>query len=175
MLKVAILVFIMVIAHNALVAQQDHTLFLMHNVPQSNFINPAVQINCQQYVGLPLLSSLHLNFNSTAFSYSTIANGSSNLDLNALVSKMHSWDFVSGEVHYTPVSFGFMYDNKQYFSFAWTERIETKIFASKKLLSMFIDATPSTWAMGLKPVTLVLMLCTTGSSRLVTQGWLTKI
>lgn len=150
MIRVAFLGFIMVIAHNALVAQQDHTLFLMHNVPQSNFINPAVQINCKQYVGLPLLSSLHLNFNSTAFSYSTIANGSSNLDLNALVSKMHSWDFVSGEVHYTPVSFGFMYDNKQYFSFAWTERIETKIFASKKLLSMFVDGNTQYLGDGLK-------------------------
>lgn len=133
-----VLVFVAIL-HLELLAQQDNTLFLMHNIPQSNITNPAVQINCQTYVGLPLLSSFHLNFNSTGFSYSSFANGAAALDLNALVAQMHSWDFVSGEVHYTPVSFGFMYDRKQYFNFAWTERVETKVFIPKKFLSLFVD------------------------------------
>ena len=34
-------------------AQQANTLYLMHAVPQSNLLNPAVQIQCRYYVGIP--------------------------------------------------------------------------------------------------------------------------
>ncbi|MGE0076686.1 MAG: DUF5723 family protein [Bacteroidales bacterium] len=138
-LRGIIVLLFLAVLHLKLLAQQDNTLFHMHNIPQSNFINPAVQIKCQTYVGVPLLSSFHLNVNSTGFSYSSFANGSSSLDLNALVAQMHSWDYLSAEVHYTPVSFGFMYDSEQYFNFAWTERVETKVFIPKKLLSLLVD------------------------------------
>lgn len=145
------LVFVLaLVLHFELFSQQDNTLFLMHNVPQSNLINPAVQINCQQYVGLPILSSFHLNVNSTGFSYSSFANGASALDLNGLVEQMHSWDFLSEELHYTPISFGFMYDRKQYFNFAWTERVETKVFIPKKFLSLFVDGNTQFLGNGLK-------------------------
>lgn len=137
--KSLLLFLVLIIFRLGLVAQQDNTLFLQHNIPQSNIVNPAVQIKCPAYIGVPLLSSLHFNFNSTGFSYSSFANGGSALNLNALVAQMHSWDFISGEVHYTPVSFGFMYDNKQYYNFSWTERVEFKTFFSKELLSLFVD------------------------------------
>lgn len=114
-------------------------MFLMHRIPQSNFTNPAVQIDCPIYVGLPFLSSLHLNLNSTGFAYNDIATGSPTANLPDLVSQMHSWDYLSGELHYTPVSFGFMYDNDRYFNFAWTERVETKLFVSKRLMSLFAN------------------------------------
>lgn len=119
-------------------AQQDNTLFMMHNIPQSNFLNPAVQISCPKYIAIPLLSSIHFNFNSTGFSYSTLTRGSS-LDAGSLVGKMHSWDYLATELHYTPVSFGFMYDSDQYFNFSWTERVESKLFVSRKLLSLFAN------------------------------------
>jgi len=62
-------------------------------------------------LGYHFLSSLHLNLNSTGFSYADIANGTGNAYLPGLVSQMHSWDYLSEEIHYSPVSFGFMYDN----------------------------------------------------------------
>lgn len=52
---------------------------------------------------------------------------------------MHLLDYVSMEFHYTPISFGFMYDKKQYFNFAWTEKIEAKLFFTKKLLTLLKD------------------------------------
>ena len=92
--KSLLLFLVLIIFRLGLVAQQDNTLFLQHNIPQSNIVNPAVQIKCPAYIGLPLLSSLHFNFNSTGFSYSSFANGGSALNLNALVAQMHSWDFI---------------------------------------------------------------------------------
>jgi hypothetical protein len=37
-------------------AQQSNTLFFMHSLPESNFINPAVQNSCKLFIGLPALS-----------------------------------------------------------------------------------------------------------------------
>lgn len=119
--------------------QQDNTLFLMHTIPQSNFTNPAVQITCPFYFGLPMLSTFHVNINSTGISYNSLSPGQDRLDIDKLVSRMHYQDFVSTEIHYTPVSLGFMYDPKQYYNFAWTEKIETKIFYPKKLLLLAKD------------------------------------
>jgi hypothetical protein len=120
-------------------SQQDNTLFFLHDIPESNFVNPAVQIRCTQYFGLPLLTTLHFNVNSTGFSYNSLSPGKSQLDVDQLTSKMHKWDFLSMELHYTPFAFGFMYDNKQYFNFAWTEKVEAKIFYPKELLLLAKD------------------------------------
>lgn len=119
-------------------SQQDNTLFFLHNIPESNFINPAVQIKCDRYIGLPLLNTFHINVNSTGFSYKSFSKGGQ-IDIDKIVSKMHSWDYVSMEFHYTPISFGYRYDKNQYISFAWTERVETKIFFPKKLLMLAKD------------------------------------
>lgn len=128
---------VLVLDLNIGVAQQSNSLFFMHRIPQANLINPAVQIDCPVYVGVPFLSSLHLNLNSTGFSYNDIADGTGGINFPSLVSQMQSWDYLSEEVHYTPVSFGFMYDNDQYINFAWTERVESKLFVPKRLMSLF--------------------------------------
>ncbi len=133
-----VFIFIFVLQQVASLAQQSNSLYLMHRIPQANLLNPAVQIECPVYVGVPFLSSLHLNLNSTGFSYNDIAMETS-ANFPSLVLQMHSWDYLSGELHYTPVSFGFMYDNEQYFNFAWTERVESKLFVSKKLMSLLAN------------------------------------
>ncbi len=48
-------------------AQQNNTLFFMHSLPEANFINPAVQINCGIFIGLPLVSSFHMNIANSGF------------------------------------------------------------------------------------------------------------
>ncbi len=120
-------------------SQQDNTLFFLHDIPQSNFVNPAVQIRCRQYFGLPLLSTMHFNANSTGFSYNSLSPGKSELDVDLLTSKMHSRDFLTMEFHYTPLSFGFMWDKYQYFNFAWTEKVDVKMFYSRALLELMKD------------------------------------
>lgn len=137
-LKFKIFLFLSLIA-NFVFSQQDNTLFFMHDVPQSNFVNPAVQIKCIQYYGLPLLSSLHLNLNTTGFSYKSLSPGESALDVDLLTSKMHLRDFLTFEFHYTPLSFGFMYDKNQYFNFAWTEKIDFKLSYSRALIELLKD------------------------------------
>ena len=49
-------------------AQQSNTLFFMHSLPEANYVNPAVQIECGIFVGLPLVSSFHMNIANSGFS-----------------------------------------------------------------------------------------------------------
>jgi hypothetical protein len=48
-------------------AQQNNTLFFMHSIPEANFVNPAVQIECGTFIGLPLISSFHMNIANSGF------------------------------------------------------------------------------------------------------------
>ncbi|MFO7657601.1 MAG: hypothetical protein R6W78_11075, partial [Bacteroidales bacterium] len=52
--------------------QQSHTLYFLHNVPQSNLLNPAVQNECKLFIGLPLISSLHINLANSGFTYNQL-------------------------------------------------------------------------------------------------------
>src|SRR5208282_5712086 len=48
--------------------QQDATLFFMHSTPQANFVNPAVRNDCKWMLGLPVLSSFHVEYGNSGFS-----------------------------------------------------------------------------------------------------------
>lgn len=48
-------------------AQQNNTLFFMHSLPEANYLNPAVQIDCGTFIGLPLVSSFHMNVANSGF------------------------------------------------------------------------------------------------------------
>ena len=52
--------------------QQNNTFYLMHEVPQSNFLNPAVQIKCKWFVAIPALGSTHINISNSTFSFNEL-------------------------------------------------------------------------------------------------------
>ncbi len=45
-------------------SQQDNGMYFMKLVPQNNYLNPAIQNDYKFYLGAPMLSSMHYNFNS---------------------------------------------------------------------------------------------------------------
>lgn len=44
-------------------AQQDNTMYFMKNIPQANYLNPAIQNQCKWYLGAPMFASMHYNIN----------------------------------------------------------------------------------------------------------------
>jgi len=114
--------------------QQDNTLFFMHSLPQSNFVNPAVQIKCKTFVGIPLLSSIHLNANSTGFSYKSFSPGAASVNVDKLTSGLFWWDYVTAEFHYNWLAFGYRPNDRDYFNFYVTEKVDIKLFFPKKLV-----------------------------------------
>jgi len=97
-------------------SQQDNTLFFMHELPQANFVNPAVQSNCKLFIGFPALSSIHINYSNTAFTFNdafTTSNKTDSLYLNLdnIISKMSGTEIISTDVDLTLFTAGIFIKN----------------------------------------------------------------
>ncbi len=103
-------------------AQQANTLYLMHDVPQSNLLNPAVQIQCRYYVGIPVLSSLYFNYSNTAFTYNDLAS-TNTWNIGGVSKQMHHKDLYTGEAELNLLAFGYR-RKSLYFTFNLTERAQ---------------------------------------------------
>ncbi len=103
-------------------AQQANTLYLMHYVPQSNLLNPAVQIQCRYYVGIPILSSLYLNYSNTAFTYNDLAS-TNTWNLEGVSKQMHRKDLYTGEAQLNLLAFGYR-RKSLYFTFNLSEKAQ---------------------------------------------------
>lgn len=105
----------------ALYSQQNNTFYLMHQVPQSNLLNPAVQIDCKWFIGIPALTSTQLNYSNTAFSFNEVLGGG-NIDINKLNNNVHKTDLLASELHLDLISIGYHY-NEYYVTFNIAEKI----------------------------------------------------
>lgn len=108
-------------------AQQNLTLFLMHDVPQANFVNPAVTYQCDWIVGVPALASLHSNYNNSAFTVNDAlrydaATDSSYVNFDKVVKQLGNTEIVASTVHYTPLYAGFWLKNS-WITFSVTEKV----------------------------------------------------
>lgn len=117
-------------------AQQNNTFYLMHRVPQSNLLNPAVQIDCRWYVGIPLLASGHVNYSNTAFTYNNLA-GTDTWNLQGVANQMHRRDLYSAEAALSLISLGYRRKNT-YYTFDISERGQVYSVVPGKLASMAV-------------------------------------
>jgi len=116
------LFLIVLVLHSfELFPQQNSTFFLMHRVPQSNLLNPAVQIDCKWYVGIPALASTQFNYSNTAFSFNDILGGG-NFDIDALNENVHRTDLLASELHLDLIALGYRY-NEYYITFNIAEKV----------------------------------------------------
>ena len=113
--------------------QQNHLMYFARDLPQANYLNPAYQIPCKWWVGVPVLSSLHLNYANSLFSFNSLFPGDANgrnLDLNSQVNKINRNNFIGLETHITLFGLGYR-KNDWYYNFMITEKAEVDLFLSK--------------------------------------------
>lgn len=117
-----------------LMAQQSNTFFLLHDVPQSNLLNPAVQLKCKYYIGFPVIASLQSNYSNTAFTYNDLA-GSDTWGFETVYDQMHRTDLVAGEFNSNLIALGYRH-KRHYFTFNISERIGTYNTIPKELIGL---------------------------------------
>ncbi len=106
-------------------AQQNLTLFLMHDLPQANFVNPAVSAKCPKVIGFPGLASVHTNYSNTAFTLQELlANSNDSLKFNPgpAIDQMNGQELVAVETHYTPIYLG-IWIKSSYLTFSISEKV----------------------------------------------------
>ena len=113
------------IVAGAINAQQNQSLFLMHQIPESNLLNPAVSIPCRWYIGVPVFSSIHFNYGNSFTTYNQLfkpsTDGQRSIEIDETINRMHSRDFIGTELHLQLLAVGYRYRNYS-FMFTITEK-----------------------------------------------------
>jgi len=118
-------------------AQQSRTLFLMHELPQSAYVNPAIQPKCKWFIGLPALSSLYANVSSTGVSYNDLSRNEEYIDGEAIARKLHSIDYLTSELHLNLISLGYKRKDFYYF-FNIAEKADAKVFYPRSIVNLAV-------------------------------------
>lgn len=112
-------------------AQQSNTMYLMHDVPQSNLLNPAVQLKCRYFIGIPALSSLHVSYTNTAFTYNDLA-ATNTWNVDGVFNQLHRTDLFSVDLLLHPISLGYRWKS-WYFTFNLAEQVHGYLTVPKDL------------------------------------------
>ncbi len=130
------LIFIVLTACFQLYAQQNNTLFLMHHLPQSNIVNPAVSIDCNLYVAFPLIGSTHANAYSTGFTVNDLLvdgeNGELDISPDNAIKNFKKNELIATQAHISILNAGYRYKNN-YFTFGVTEKVNTYTIINKNM------------------------------------------
>jgi hypothetical protein len=122
--------------------QQNNTLFFMHSVPQANFLNPAVQQDCGLFIGLPFISSIHVNAANSGFTLNQLLekqpDSSYRIDADFVANKLAPRNFFTTEVHTTLLAIGLRH-NAYYFTFSVNEKDNSMILYQRDLASLALN------------------------------------
>lgn len=137
-IKIIIAIAALVLSHS-LSAQNDVSIHLLQIVPQSCYTNPSFSPQAKVYVGLPAFSSIYFGLSHSGFAYRDLvkkrADDSLYLDFNNMLEKMGKSNYLSLNYNHELLAFGFRV-KKNYFSFAATEKIATRMAYPRDLFSL---------------------------------------
>ena len=121
--------------------QLNNSMYFMPELYQARFLNPAYQHPCRVNIGLPVLSSIYLNYANTNISghviYNTKTDSGNVLVPSKLVKKLSKKNYVSLETHISLFSLGIK-RNDNYFSFDITEKVDVYVGFPKDILDFVI-------------------------------------
>lgn len=113
----------------------------MQHVPQTNLLNPSVQIPCKIYVGIPVLSSIYLNYSNSAFTYNDLAS-TDTWNLEGISKQMHRKDLYTGEVQLNLIGLGYKHKSF-YFTFNINENAKAYSTVPGKMAQMAVNGNGS--------------------------------
>lgn len=119
-------------------SQQNNTMFLLHDIPQTNLLNPAVQIKCKWFVGIPLLTSTQLNYSNSTFSFNDLFStnsGSSSLDMDSFYENIRKTNLISSELHLDLFSVGYR-TGDYYINFNIAEKVNMALTYPGSILEL---------------------------------------
>ena len=137
-MKKNILCILVLFALNT-IAQNKQLLYDFADLPQSTLLNPALDSNNSSFIGVPLLSGISTEINSTKLILSSVfADDGININTkirNAL-GNLDSRDFVSFNTQLEVLSAGFRKNNKTYLSFGFYQEIDAIGYFSEDMYNL---------------------------------------
>ncbi len=149
--KLFLIIISAVLFTGYLSAQDAQTLYYMNRVPQSTFMNPAMQPKCNFFFGLPIVSSLQIDAGNNRLSLTdvimkhptedsliTFLHPDAEFDSQDFLSKIDENNFFYEDFRTDLLSFGFRV-NSWYFSFNLSEKFSSAINYPKDLMTLAIE------------------------------------
>ncbi|HEY4787592.1 MAG TPA: DUF5723 family protein [Bacteroidales bacterium] len=125
--KLVGLTFLLLAGEVILKAQQNSTLFFMRSTPQANFVNPAVRNECKWMLGLPVISSLHLQVGNSAFSVMQVLKKQPDntyaFDGSEVMSNLGQTNYLNAELHVN-LFFLSLWRNDIFYTFSVNEKAD---------------------------------------------------
>lgn len=116
---IALLSFVLFFATMSL-AQPNMTLYQMHDIVQSNSLNPAVPISCGWVVSFPGMGGVALGA-STPLSYNDFGAGENALDVDKFISKLHNKNVFTTSANINLITIGYRAE-RTFYQFTINER-----------------------------------------------------
>ncbi|MBN1132531.1 MAG: hypothetical protein JXR52_06980 [Bacteroidales bacterium] len=129
--------------------QVTNSLYFMPGVPQSNRINPAIQPNCNFYLGFPLLAPLRLELSSSSLAYkdfiypdyeldSLITFLHPNADREIFLDALKPLNFVASDIGTSLASFGFR-AGRNFISVDATTRVDGNFYYPGDVFKLLLN------------------------------------
>jgi hypothetical protein len=145
--KATILVIAVNMLYYSTLHGQDKTQYLLHEIPQTISLNPAVYYECKKYIELPILSQIQFYYRNNGFSYNQAFEGgtgtsmdSVRLDIDGLSDALVNRNHLRLGEKVNLLGFGFAYQGG-FYSFNISNRSAFRISFNRDL----IDARDGNW------------------------------
>jgi len=126
-------------------AQQNNTMFFMHSLPEANFVNPAVQGKCGVFIGLPLVSSFHMNIANSGFTAGNVmtvyTDGTTSRNPDFNTGRLAGMNYFLTEFHSTLLAVG-LQRNDLYYTFTVTEKNNATAMYTRDLVTFILRGDP---------------------------------
>ena len=114
----------------------------MHSIPQANFLNPAVQQDCRLFIGLPVISSMHVNAANNGFTLNQLLDKQPDntyaIDADFVTTKLAPRNFFTSEAHTSLLAVGLRRD-AYYFTFSINEKDNTMVLYQRDIALLALD------------------------------------
>ena len=117
--------------------QQNMTLYQLHDIPQSNTLNPAVPISCGWIVGFPVLGSISLGARSP-LSYNNLGAGENIFHINDLKPKLRHKNVLAANGSVNLITVGYRRE-RMFFQLTVNERFFASGSIPKDPLVMLME------------------------------------
>jgi hypothetical protein len=110
-------------------AQQNMTLYQMHDITQSNYLNPSVASDCRWNIGFPVLGNISIAA-GLPLSYNNLGAGQEYIDVDNILSTLKNRNLESSNISLNILTIGYR-TGDLYFQFTMNEKVSAKISFAK--------------------------------------------
>ncbi len=135
-MKNNLLLVLILLSALTLRAQQNMTLYQMHDIPQSNNLNPAVAIPCGWIIGIPVVGNISAGAYAP-MSYNSLGAGQDVLPVNDVISNLHNKNVLAVQGSLNLITVGYRKE-RSYYQLTINERVSGITSISKDPIEMLL-------------------------------------